>query len=67
MQSAAGQARQLTASCMPPTPQGRLSPAASLRISQSAEYPQVNFYVNTATGEKSGEMLALATYVEEED
>ena len=25
------------------------------------------FYVNTATGEKAGEMLALAMYEEEED
>ena len=62
MQSAAGQARQLTAFYMPPSPQGRLSPAALLRISQSAEYPQVNIiYRDCVTGRLSPPVFASHT------
>ena len=58
-------------------PQTPVTTAIALKTDYDAKYgapsagaPKVfvkYFYVNTATGEKSGEMLALATYAEESD
>ena len=46
---------------------GDKRPGTSLRINVSGSSPRLNFYVNTATGEKSGDMLALAVLESDED